>query len=318
MALDFNSVKFLFWARNLGVSCNRTLTLGRMGLSCTPRQVRRALGDFNLSGTRGEVDRCFRRTFGENLYADEFFRFLGAKEIVSADYSNYEEATLLHDLNKPFPENLRGGFDLVMDGGTLEHIFDFPSALRHCLELVSVGGHFITITPANQWMGHGFYQFSPELYFRVFDAGNGFRLRKIVLFDCLKADATFYEVKDPALIGKRVQLSSRKLMTMAVLAEKTAEVPIFAHPPQQSDYVAVWNEHQRKEEAAAGTKTAGAGLFHRLRVAVNPYWPYWLRYLKSRFSHFRNEGRHSLNNTSQFRRLSREEIARERSGRTPA
>lgn len=310
MALDFNSVKFLFWAKNLGVSFDRTLTLGRLALPCAPHRVRRAVRDFNLAGTQGEIDPCLRRTFGTELYADEFFRFLGAKEFVTVDRSNFEGATLLHDLNQPFPERLRSSFDLVIDGGTLEHIFDFPSALRHCLDLVSVGGHFITITPANQWMGHGFYQFSPELFFRVFNAENGFELRKIVLFESTKTDATFYEVKDPAVVGTRVQLSSRKLMMMAVLAQKTAEVPIFARPPQQSDYVAVWNEHQKK---TAGIETGRSSLIQRLRVAVNPYWPYWLRYWKSRFVYLRKEGRHSLSNTRQFRRLSREEIVHERS-----
>ena len=59
------------------------------------------------------------------LYADEFFRFLGAKEMASVDLSNFEEATMLHDLNERFPEKVRGHFDLVVDGGTLEHIFNY-------------------------------------------------------------------------------------------------------------------------------------------------------------------------------------------------
>jgi SAM-dependent methyltransferase len=310
MALDFNSVKFLFWAKNLGVSFNRTLTLGRQGLACGPGQVWRAARDSNLCDTRAEIDRCFQRTFGQDLYADEFFRFLGAKELISADRSDFEGATLLHDLNQPFPENLHGSRDLVLDGGTLEHIFDFPSALRHCLELVAVGGHFVTFTPTNQWMGHGFYQFSPELFFRVFNRENGFELRKIVLFEFdLISDAPFYEVKDPAVTGQRVQLRSRKPTTLAVLAKRTALVPLFKHPPQQSDYVACWAESDKKTNEA--TKNP-ASLLQRLRVAINPYWPYWLRYGKSRLIYRRTEGRASLNNPRQFRRLSRNEILQER------
>jgi hypothetical protein len=265
--------------------------------------------DFNLTGTQGEIEPCLRRTFGEELYADKFFRFLGAKEPVSVDRSDYEGATLLHDLNQPFPESLRSGFDLVIDGGTLEHIFDYPSALRHCLELVSVGGHFITITPTNQWMGHGFYQFSPELFFRVFNAENGFELRKIVLFESTKADAAFYEVKDPAINGIRVMMKSPQPVMLAVLARRTAEVPLFSRPPQQSDYVAIWNEHQKKTaEAGRGEP----GLIQRFRVAASPYWPYWLRRWKSRFTQTLKEGKPSLSNPRQFRRLSREEILRER------
>jgi hypothetical protein len=312
MALDFNSVKFLFWARKLGVSFNRTLTLGHLGLPCPPRKMHQAVRDFQFPANAAEVDNCFRMTFGKELYADEFFKLLGAKELVSVDRSDYEAATLLHDLNEPFPTDLRGRFDLVMDGGTLEHIFDYPSALRHCLQTVSVGGHFITITPANQYMGHGFYQFSPELFFRVFAAQNGFALRKIVIFECFKADAAFYEVTDPAVSGWRVQLvDSPAPMMLAVLAQKTAEVPLFNPPPQQSDYAAEWSRRQQK---AAEAKPAPSGFFHELRVKVNPYWPYWLRQLKFRLSTLRRpDGPPSLRNKRHFRRLSHGEITGEKS-----
>jgi hypothetical protein len=309
MALDFNSVKFLFWAKNLGASLNRSLTLGHLGLACPPRKVHRAVRDFRIQANPAEIDRCFQRTFGKELFADEFLRLLGAKELVSVDRSNFEGATLLHDLNEPFPENLRGRFDLVLDGGTLEHIFDYPSALRHCLETVSVGGHFITVPPANQYMGHGFYQFSPELFFRVFSAQNGFALRKIVLFECLKTDAPFYEVTDPAVSGCRVQLAdSPTSVALAVLAQKTAEVPLFNPPPQQSDYAAEWSRRQDAAEAKPPS-----GFLHALRVKANPYWPYWLRRLKFQLSMLRRpDGPPSLKNKRHFRRLSYEEITSEK------
>lgn len=310
MALDFNSVKFLFWSRNLGVSFNRTLTLGRLGLPCPPRKARQAARDFGLAAAPEAFDRCFRRTFGKEHFADEFFRLLGTRDLVTVDRSDFEGATLLHDLNEPFPEKLHGSFDLVLDGGTLEHIFDYPSALRHCLELVSVGGHFITITPANNWMGHGFYQFSPELFFRIFTAENGFVMRKMVIFECRKTDAPFYEVKDPAVIGTRVQLNSAKPVMLAVLARKTAGVPLFVRPPQQSDYAAEWQAH---EQAAPKIKPGGSGHFHRLRVAVNPYWPFWLRRWKFQLMNLRAYGRPALKNTRQFRRLSWNEIIGKRS-----
>ena len=55
----------------------------------------------------------------------------------------------------------------MIDSGSLEHVFNISQALRNCLEMVESGGHFISIGPANNAMGHGFYQFSPELYFRI-------------------------------------------------------------------------------------------------------------------------------------------------------
>ena len=166
MGLDFNGIRFLLWAKNLGTSFDRTVTLGHQGLSCSRGRLGRALKNFSIPATEADVDHCYDREPFTALYADQFLRLLGAKEVISVDRSGFEGATLLHDLNEPFPEKLKGTFDLVIDGGTLEHIFDYPKALSHCLALLRVGGHFITITPTNGQMGHGFYQFSPELFFR--------------------------------------------------------------------------------------------------------------------------------------------------------
>jgi hypothetical protein len=312
MAVDFNAVKFLFWAKKLGASYERTVTLGHLHFTCSRRKLHRAVRDFGLPGTAEEIDRCLYRVPMTPLFSDEFLRFLGAKEIVTSDYSDFEGATYLHDLNERYPEDMRGRFDMVLDGGTLEHIFNCPAALRHCMELIRLGGHFVTITPSHNFMGHGFYQLSPELFFRVFQEGNGFTLRKMVLFKWLAEDATFYEVKDPAVTGYRTELFSATPMLLAVLAQRTAEVPILARPPQESDYVAVW-EKQRKSPAPAAA--ARSGWLWRLRVALNPYWPsrllFWKNYLIGRW----HNGRPSLNNPRHFRRLSRKEICRE--GSTP-
>ena len=104
MGLDFNAVKMLLWARNLGVSFERTLTLGRQNLDCSPTRAYRAFRDFGLPGSREEIERCLHRPLMQQLYADELLRFLGARDLVSVDYSDFEGATLLHDLNRPFPE----------------------------------------------------------------------------------------------------------------------------------------------------------------------------------------------------------------------
>jgi hypothetical protein len=312
VALCFNSIKFLLWAKNLGAGFDRTLTLGRLGLSCAPRMLRQALRDFDMPANKEEFDRCYQKQPREAVFADNFLQFLGAKEVVSVDYSDFEGASLLHDLNAPFPENLRGRFDVVLDSGTLEHIFNFPAALKNCLELLPVGGHFITGgVPANSYMGHGFYQFSPELFFRIFNEGNGFVLRKIVLYKSNQRDASFYEVRDPAVLGTRVELSSSEPVLMAFLAQRTAVLPILTSAPQQSDYVASWNSPKQQWDQSTR--------FGRLRAAVMPYWPFWLRQWRDNLRYRMKRGPHALNNTRVFRKLSHKELARERvSGQTPS
>jgi hypothetical protein len=93
-------------------------------------------------------------------------------------------------------------------------------------------------------LGHGFYQFSPELYFRVFSEKNGFRMVKMVIFED-RPYAPWFEVRDPETLGKRVELCNRKPTYIAVIAQRTKAVPIFAASIYQSDYVKTW-DHDNK------------------------------------------------------------------------
>lgn len=309
MGLDFNAIKMLLWAKNLGVSFEKTLTLGRQGLACPTHRWHRAVRDFGIPGSREAIDRCLHHLPMQPLHAEELFRFLGAKEVVSVDYSDFEGATLLHDLNQPFPESQRGKFTLVVDGGTLEHIFDYPTALRNTLELVCDHGHFLTLIGAHSFMGHGFYQFSPELFFRVFSPENGFVLRKIVLYEFLKTDSDFYQVNDPAKTGYRTELRSKKPMCLAVLAQRIAGTPILVKPPMQSEYVSVWERNRQ----ATNSAPSQPGLLRKFRIRLNPYWPYWLRHAKDIFLYHRDHGYPRLSNRRHYRLLKRKEIFCERS-----
>lgn len=320
MALDFNSIKFILWSKNLGVSFDRTLTLGRqgIGMSCSRSKARRALQQFKIPATEEEVNQGFERKAFTAPYADDFLKFLGAKELVTVDRSDFEDATLIHDLNQAFPDHLRQSFDLVIDGGTLEHIFNYPQALSNCLDLLKVGGHIITITPASGQMGHGFYQFSPELFFRVFSEERGFVLKKIIGFDVSKIDSPFYEIQDPATTEQRTTPVGKKPIQLAVLAQKVAKVPAVLAPPQQSDYVALWGKHENQNSESGPGQTKPQSLFQRMRVSINPYWPSWLRDLRNtcgyRLRWTMSKLSYSLMNQRHFRRLSNDEIFNERSG----
>lgn len=308
MALDSNALRLLFWAKNLGAKFNRTATLGRLGFCCSPKFLRETLNDFGLSFTEEQFTRTFAREPFRDLYSDEFIRSLGATDYVSVDRSDFEGANFLHDLNEPFAETMRGQFDFVFDGGTLEHVFNYPAALKHSMELVKVGGHFLTVPPANGHMGHGFYQCSPELFFGVFSAQNGFTIKKIVVFESYRDNAQFYEVASPAQLKGRVELSNSPPVSLAILAQRTAVVPIFAQPPQQSDYVAAW-----ETVAQAAAAPVPSTPMRRLRMALNPYWPAWLREFKRRAkSKVGQKNPSSLTNERMFRRLTAAEMAGER------
>ena len=113
---------------------------------------------------------------------DDYFesylaRMFDCRSIASIDASSFEGAEIIHDMNRPISTELESKFDLVVDGGSLEHIFNFPVAVSNLMRMAVVGGFVMTSNPANNLCGHGFYQLSPELMYRSFSAKNGFRIQ---------------------------------------------------------------------------------------------------------------------------------------------
>ena len=238
MAISLNTARFLLGARKRGVSFERTLTFGRQNLDVLPGLLKSMFEQHGLPS--GLLLEEMKRA-GRPCYAEPFFRALGAKEISSVDASAYQESTVVHDMNLPLPVGLTNRFDAVFDGGALEHVFQAPTALKNCMEMVKVGGHLICHSPANNWFGHGFYQFSPELFYRALSKENGFEIERMVAHP-IGAYGRWYEVADPAEVGGRVELINWYPVALLVQARRTREVDIFARAPQQSDYVSTWQQ----------------------------------------------------------------------------
>jgi hypothetical protein len=233
MGVDAPAVKWLFGAKARGVDFSELATLGRQGFFPDDRSLQSV---FDQLALRLDATAFLRESDG---YAEKFFEILGAKHVTSFDKSGYQVATCLHDMNAPIDGSLKNRFSAVLDSGTIEHVFNFPQAIRNCMEMVKVGGHFIQITVANDFIGHGFYQFSPELMYRVFSEENGFAMEAVALCEMV-AGGKWYRMHDPKRVGHRVELTTRSPTYLLMLARKAADAPIFAAWPQQSDYVTMW------------------------------------------------------------------------------
>ena len=239
------SARLYLDARRRGVSFSRVLTLGRQRLYLSERELQELTTRFGMSAPDGDGVDIRRFPFGGDATA--FFEaFLGVEQLESLDHSAYEGATLLHDMNEPVPPELEQQFDAVIDAGSLEHIFNFPVAMANCMKMVRPGGTLFISTPANNHCGHGFYQFSPELFFRLLKDRNGFTLNRIALVTHpypgaeLSPRQHWYEVRDPAEVGGRVSLVTDVPVQMLVEATRTSVAPVLAELPQQSDYVSTW------------------------------------------------------------------------------
>lgn len=238
MGLDNTAAQTLCGVRSLGADFGSTLMIGRQWLLATPEVVADIA---RLHGTSPPP-----RPPGQS-FAEPLFEMLGATSVDSLDFSTFEGATVQHDLNRPLPRALHGQYDLVFDGGTLEHVFNFPVALKSCMELVRPGGHFVQVSNANNFMGHGFWQISPELMYRSMSPANGFKVVAVLVRELHQGGRNadlkgkFHIARDPDALGWRVELINRRPTYIITIAKRIADGAVFAEAPQQSDYQRLWD-----------------------------------------------------------------------------
>ena len=233
MGLDINAVQFLLAAHKRGVRFGRVIMLGRQSLNVFPGTMVSVLERNSLPAGK------FRSPGPECAFAEPLFKALEATSIDALDNSDFEGARFVHDLNQPLPADWKQKFDVVFDGGTLEHVFNFPVALRNSMELLREGGRLFIHTCANNLCGHGFYQFGPELFYRALSPENGFEMERMIIHR-VGPYGGWYEVADPNAIRSRVELISLTPMQLLVQAKRVNCRPIFEQMPQQSDYTAMW------------------------------------------------------------------------------
>jgi SAM-dependent methyltransferase len=185
------------------------------------------------------------------MTAVELFEALGLGRPIALDVSDHEGADILFDLNRAeCPDDLRGRFGVVFNGGTLEHIFHIPNALANISALLRPGGVVIHVLPLNNWVDHGYFQFSPTLMFDYYSAARFELLESLVAaFDPRRAGGATWEVSaaprglfgqgSPGTLDDRSYLH----LFLARRTEQSADRPI----PIQSVYSAasVQGAHMR-------------------------------------------------------------------------
>lgn len=125
MGIGYNELQFLRFAAK-HAQFGRVATIGRQGLSLAKKEV------CSLMGVGGK--------YKHEKYCDSLLlRHFGATCVDSWDYSDYEGASHIADMNKPLNERL-STYDTVIDAGTLEHIYNAPQALVNVAKMCCDGG----------------------------------------------------------------------------------------------------------------------------------------------------------------------------------
>jgi len=170
-----------------------------------------------------------------------YFSSLGLETIESCDISDIDGATYVLDLNRPVPEVLYNRYDLIIDSGTSEHIFDLPQVLRNLHSMLKVGGRIIFMfTPATNFVDHGYYMFSPILFYDYFTINNylihsAFLIRHTVHFADDPYEIIYYEpgVLDPFSYGG---CCNGNMLSTWFCVEKTVSSTCDVIPQQGCSY----------------------------------------------------------------------------------
>jgi hypothetical protein len=195
------------------------------------------LNQLNWLGTRD------RKARGASIGDYSLFKSLGFDLIESLDASSYEGATHVHDLNNIGILNATGRkYNFLFDGGTTEHVFHQPNVFRNIFDVLEIGGYVLHAAPSNNYVDHGFYQFSPTLYFDWYSANHWKIIKKHFVKHTIKADVEpwiFYDLEpdtlEPFSFGR---LDGAMYATMFCV-QKTAESTHHVIP-QQNVYKKLW------------------------------------------------------------------------------
>ena len=224
MAISYEVAEHLFKLRSYGYQFGNVLTLGRQKLCVAPKDIAR-------------LARKYLHVYNKVSISDseQLLTFLGATRIVSVDKTEKEGATCCVDLNAPGDWDIQiNQFDTIIDCGTLEHIFNAPLMLRCIARNLKVRAAYIGAIPANGYYGHGFYQFSSEFWFRLFNKQDYKVDVQSLSFGLF--GRKLYSVTDPKSVGVRATYLSSRPTLHIVTAQRIANVSQFNSYPIQSDY----------------------------------------------------------------------------------
>jgi SAM-dependent methyltransferase len=129
----------------------------------------------------GEIESLPRHQRSEKL----FLRYFKVSNYSILDIDSSEGANFVYDLNEFISDtNLIGVFDIIIDGGTQEHIFDNTRFTINIFNFLRPNGLYFFDLPANGYMEHGFRQYSPTYFYDLcFHNKNMLKIHGLILYE---------------------------------------------------------------------------------------------------------------------------------------
>lgn len=249
MGIDLHAMNLIGHQARLA-PLGKVLTIGRQSMSVPAEALLKQFGDAVPA-----VGFC-----------EPLLMALGADDVESVDYSDYESATHIADMSHPI--SLAAEYDTVIDSGSLEHVFDVAAAFRNVIGFCKVGGHILHVLPVNNLSGHGFWQFSSDLMYSIYSEANGFSGTQVCYASSLD-HSRWYKVPE-ARRGVRVELVSIEPIVLLCVTRKVRKVDSLS--VVQPFYAPTWASAESGEPAPFSKHTSRRLLLSLIpRGAVRNY-----------------------------------------------
>jgi SAM-dependent methyltransferase len=169
---------------------------------------------------------------------------MGLGRLHVLDLSGYEGADLIADLNQPVPPEYLNRFGLILDGGTMEHVFDIRQGMKNTADMLRPEGRAVHITPVNNYVNHGFVQVSPTLYHDYYVA-NGFDdVRGIMIvhprFDYLNTSWHFFHYEHETMSGVNSMFCTDETQLAVYFTARKNSTSTSGRVPTQSYFTRVY------------------------------------------------------------------------------
>lgn len=145
--------------------------------------------------------------------------------LFTMDAANWEGCDFVHDLNYPVPEEFWNSADMVIDPGTIEHVFNTYEAMMSVHRMLRVGGIAFHHSPLN-WINHGYHNFSPCLFIEWYETNN-YYVEVFLRDGCGKSVPWNPDPKVTTILPKR------SVMDIVAVKKKETEEPVI---PNQRRY----------------------------------------------------------------------------------
>jgi SAM-dependent methyltransferase len=218
-------------------------TLGRQTMACTPAEANILFASLAVNPVGGEAkpDQIDTVTKVSALSEDkpirdvDFFKMLGLSEIKAIDVNDDEGAEIVLDLNIDVPSKLMGTCDFLIDGSTLDNVFDPITALRNSVKLLKPDGRLYLSNHGNYSPHHNGipYVILTPIWFYDYFCINGFR-------DC-QVYVTVYEPDGQLTFLLSDEYTTRQFsdgFIKPIISEYPLQISIFA----ERDAKSTWNK----------------------------------------------------------------------------